>query len=601
MTRQGEEIVEVETSIGDNSGEIQANDELEPSINKKNSRERQEDEPWINENSREREQIEGFKPSIIENSREREEFKAVQPCINKKSRAIPDTEEIKPSINVNSREMEIKKVEPLSIQIRERDKTQEVGPSTTKVQTVEPAITDEIVPVNDANEVKQQAKIVEQKNDLRYRQFKAVTNGKNNTCIFKMQGEDNIITTASVGPYHSSAAAPHITNHKKGQIVEYLVERQGLDKQQFLDWALQNEDDIRSCYENDLFRIKLESDEFGNMLLDDGCLVLFAIFHLRSSRHIDKRPSRLAKDDSSKTQYLSVTADIALYMRELKIDLLKLDNQIPFSVVDKLYKLLQNTLFKDIDGDIREMALSCFDDIMPGRSGTKVSNALPKQVHHLLHLFHWSRIPSSKYQVQTSSFVDNELEAELPSASELRESATLCWKSPPGSSLEVSFHRSIFRIGAVNISIPAVHICGYSETIFRNLMSFEQSYMRASFSVTVYSICMARLLQNIDDAKILRGKRILAHSPKTDQEIVDLFRKLSEDYKNKCLPEDFIKLKKDVATHHNKCLYQKCGGMMIQFCPNGWIVISVLAAIILFSVTVTSGILSMIRFHHHLT
>ncbi|KAM0831090.1 hypothetical protein ACQ4PT_065775 [Festuca glaucescens] len=395
-----------------------------------------------------------------------------------------------------------------------------------------------------------------------------------------------------------TAQQPIITEAKKSAIVLFLAERHMLNISQFLSWVKGDQvANARSYYEKDSI-VMHDAGDFAEMLLLDGCLVLFAIFLLSSSlpRPIDRQLSKMAREPTHGEEFVKMSADILFNIKQLRLDLLMLDNQIPFFVVKHLHNKLRTSLFRGIDDSIEKMAISCFDDIHP-KGSYKANGRNPGISCHLLDLFHRSRSPDGKYLVRSPNLLDEEPKSHLPSATDLRESATLFKKKSAGSPLDLSFHRSWFGMSGV-MRIPALYLHDDSELIFRNLIAFEQRHLKCSLSVTSYSICMARLLQSETDAKLLRKNRILAHTDKSDQEIVDFFKKLSGDYKDTFMPSDLRKLYKDVATHHDSQLARICGGIMLQYFPTPWITISIIGGAIIFFATIANNIHSVYRYYH---
>lgn len=490
------------------------------------------------------------------------------------------------------------------------------------------------------------AREVESSTPKYFSRFDALDNSKHPS-IFNICGQPNTIAVVTIGPYHhpanvrqlitngpdmnsQPAKKPDDTNHnrssvpkqqpkimksnssgssqtsrqpiiteaKKSAIVLFLETHHELDISQFLGWVRgERVAYARSCYEKDSFDMADDGD-FAQMLLLDGCLVLFAIFLLSSSlpRPINRKPSKMADDSPNREQFVNMCADILFNIKQLRLDLLMLDNQIPFFVVRHLHNQLQKSLFEGIDHSIEEMAISCFEDIHP-KCNYKVDGKIPETSCHLLDLFHWTRSPSGKYKVKRSNFLPKDPNSHLPSATDLRESATLFKKKSSGSPLDLSFDCTWFRMRGV-MRIPALYLHDDSELMFRNLIAFEQRHLKCGLSVTSYSICMAQLLQSETDAKLLRKNRILAHTNKSDQEIVDFFKKLSGDYKGTFMPSDLRKLYNDVAEHHDSKLARICGGIMLQYFPNPWITISIACGVILFLATLANNIHSMYRYYH---
>lgn len=410
------------------------------------------------------------------------------------------------------------------------------------------------------------------------------------------------VIVAAVGPYHHQSpesAPPLITHAKKCAIVRFLAHQEfGLDTVDFLRWARNNEARARGCYERD--SLQMGTEELAEMLLLDGCLVLFAVFLLRSSVCEDRRPRQLAHSSQQKDVFIYLSADISLHMKQTRLDLLLLGNQIPFFVLTELHRRLKHTFFRGIQHSIQKLALSCFDDIRPSRS-PKQQEGEAETVHHLLHLFHWSRVPRGKHAVDTTSILLDDPETSLPCATWFEDSLTSFSKhaapGPGSSSLDVVFERKMFGARAV-LRVPALHIHGYSELLFRNLIAFEQRHLRCGLGVTAYCICMAQLLQGEDDAKLLRKSGILAHTHETDKKIVDLFRALAGEYRDTFYSRDMLDLCKTVAAHHRttgakaiKCLVLRC------FPRQSVTFFVILGALISFA-TVINTIYSVKRYYH---
>jgi hypothetical protein len=404
------------------------------------------------------------------------------------------------------------------------------------------------------------------------------------------------IIVAPVGPYHHHQSA-FITRAKKCAIVKFLA-RFGLDTVDFLRWAVNNEARARGCY--DRGTVTMNSEQLAEILLLDGCLVLFAVFLLRSSVREDRQPAALARSEEHREVFTYLSADISLHMKQTRLDLLLLGNQIPFFVLAELHRRLSGTFFKGIHHGIEELALSCFNDIRPSPSGFIKKDGDAGTVHHLLHLFHWSRVPRGKHAIDTSSILLDDPETNLPCATWFEDSLTRFSKhaaAPGSSSLDVVFERNMFGVRGV-LRVPALHIHGYSELVFRNLIAFEQRHLRCGLGVTAYCFCMARLLQGEDDAKLLRKSGILAHTHETDKEIVDLFKGLADEYRDTFYSGDLLDLCKAVAAHHRTAAARAVKCVVLQCFPKQSVTFFVILAALISIATLLNTIYSVIRFYH---
>lgn len=436
----------------------------------------------------------------------------------------------------------------------------------------------------------------------------------------------DVVVVAAVGPYHllsPPAPAALITRTKKCGIVVFLARRFGLDAADFLGWARRNEARVRGCYERDSLAAAVSVD-LAEMLLLDGCVVLFAVFLLRTSVCEDQRPSKLAREVVHGREFIYLSADISLHMKETKIDLLMLHNQIPFFVLAELHRRLKDTLFKNINHSLEELALSCFDDIHPSSfrcrrvrdahggamvvaaaaaSASAANNQFPPRIHHLLHLFHWSRVPMRKHQVGIASIVPKEPERHLPCATELEESLVRFRKQPPraagcgGSALDISFQRRMLGVCG-EMSMPELCVHKYSDCVFRNLIAFEQNYVRCDLGVTAYCLCMARLLQSEADVKVLRKRGVLVHTQRTDREIVEFFRDMRDEYGDTLMPEDLLALCRDVGAHRRSKARGVVKGILLQCFPRQTVTFFVIFGAVISIATLINTVHTMYRYYH---
>ncbi|XP_015696279.1 uncharacterized protein LOC107304877 [Oryza brachyantha] len=407
--------------------------------------------------------------------------------------------------------------------------------------------------------------------------------------------DDDQVVVAAVGPYHRCSATaqpqPLITYANKCGIVRYLT-RFNLDVEGFLKWAKDKEGPARLCYERDSFQ--MSSQEFAEMLLLDGCLLLFAVFLIRPSIREDKLPAKLARDEEHGKEFRDLSADISFHMQQTRLDLLLLHNQIPFFVLTELHRRLKDTFFAGITRSFEQLALSCFQDVHPfglkegEMSPTPMATAngnagwFPPTVHHLLHLFHWSLVPRDKHAVDTDSIPPREPESHLPSATELEESFT------------------VFTKQKKNDAMGSSSSCCFDITFESSKLHTGGSHLRCGHGVTAYAICMARLLQIDADARLLRNSGILPYTQRTDKEIVDMFRLLVDDCRNTCVPNDLLKLCNDVAAHHQSTGVRVLKGFVMQCFPRQTVTFFVIFAAIISFATLINTVHSMYRYYHPL-
>nr|CAD1831687.1 unnamed protein product [Ananas comosus var. bracteatus] len=408
--------------------------------------------------------------------------------------------------------------------------------------------------------------------------------------ISEMHIEHRPVKAVAIGPYHRGDKVL-FTNVDKWRVVRIIAKWYAIDPMGYLTRMKEKEADARMYYSADLSEFNSES--FLELLLVDACFILFVI-----STFEDYADGSWSKGEDG-TEYLNLLMDVKVNAKQIKLDLLMLENQIPFFAIEELLKASTNqaNFEKNL---IESQALLFFDDIYPRRDRDKgIRDADSPRFHHLLHLFHWSRVPRGKYEFGAASllFRRTDLTLGIPSATELRQSATRFRKEASGSFLDITFENcGVMKVCGV-VKIPTLHILDYSSTIFHNLVAFEKQYKGSGRCVVAYSACMAHLLQSKEDVKLLRKSGILANTNVNDIDAVNLFASLSEEIGGSLMPDDLHALYSQVTKHHRQWRSRWYGETTLQYCPNLWITISVIGALLLFLLTAVQTVYSVLSYY----
>nr|CAD1824408.1 unnamed protein product [Ananas comosus var. bracteatus] len=232
-------------------------------------------------------------------------------------------------------------------------------------------------------------------------------------------------------------------------------------------------------------------------------------------------------------------AGILSHKEKIMLDLLILDNQIPFFVIEELFMELH---LKKL---LYEYALEFFKTIHP-RS---------------------TQVPENK---------DNELRLDdvfweyyMPTAMKLRKSATVLFeKNISGTALDITFRkrRLITTVGVINI--PHLHIHEYSSRIFHNLIAFEMQRPSSDRRTMAFSVIMQNLLQSEEDVKLLRRRGILANTCMTDYKIVNFFKSLRLLIKNDDMPIDVYAFCRQVLSYHKGRMSRFYANAIFKYLPN---------------------------------
>nr|CAD1831545.1 unnamed protein product [Ananas comosus var. bracteatus] len=274
----------------------------------------------------------------------------------------------------------------------------------------------------------------------------------------------------AIGPYHRDCNNQlKFNDDYKLEITRFMAKYCSLDTKMFLKEMEENEEAVRSCYNKDLS--EWSSTEFQMMLLLDSSFILFMM---------DGFCTRNLEPDYHYVEYMALLLDVREHSEPIKLDLLTVDNQIPFFAI--------------------EILLDCF----------------------------------------------------LKTAASLYD---------------------------------------YSKPIFRNLIAFEATPTNSVLCFTAYMACMSCILQREDDVKLLRERGIVASTSYKDVDIVKFFEELNKEVEGVEMPDTLSKLYTNVRDHHNSQISKWWGNFMLQYCPNFWVGLSLVTAILIFTLFISSGLI----------
>jgi len=184
----------------------------------------------------------------------------------------------------------------------------------------------------------------------------------------------------------------------------------------------------------------------------------------------------VARAASINRDYFILHKAVAQHADDIKLDMLVLENQVPLAAVRLLAASCSGLRLRH---SVEELVLGCFDDICPKR--TRCAGDAAGEFHHVLHLFHWSRVPKDKYCVLSTPRkllkIKKESERLFPCAMELWRLAV--WFRQTSSSrcgdLDMGFWRHPASPAAV-MSVPCFHVHEYSAAVLHNLVAFEKHF-----------------------------------------------------------------------------------------------------------------------------
>ncbi|KAI6680218.1 hypothetical protein NL676_034099 [Syzygium grande] len=309
----------------------------------------------------------------------------------------------------------------------------------------------------------------------------------------------------SIGPYHRGRPQVLAFEKLKPLFLQSFLRRMDSDSDLDLNSdsdsklmrlariVAHQESSVRSSSVRTLYseHVDMTRAEFVQMMLLDGC---FVVELLRTFRGDDATP-----DDP----ILSRPQIIPPLIR----DLLKLENQIPYSLLQSLFDASGSQNLTGAEDSLAILALKLFDQAYP-RSIDRLKSCLKPGYEHLLDLFHSTLKPTSPPK-KADSFLDISSRKPVPRKPfvPFEDFVATVLKSPV-------------------LEIPDIAINDFMTTVLINCVSLEQCRAYGSKYMTDYVCFMHCLIKQPKDVSLLRSDGIIAPFSHDDQYVADLFDKL---------------------------------------------------------------------------
>ncbi|XVF57193.1 hypothetical protein PTKIN_Ptkin06aG0184500 [Pterospermum kingtungense] len=334
------------------------------------------------------------------------------------------------------------------------------------------------------------------------------------------------------------------------------------------------ENSARSSYAGTL---SMSSAEFVAMMVLDGLFVVELLRKFWEYRSKDQENDDLFKQNLN----LTIIAQ----------DLLLLENQLPFSVLDCFFKKI-----KPSGEPLDVMAIHFFSKMVPelkfprlqrpNHEGRKANH----DIKHLLGLVH-DRCLSSPQTSDTSrgAAVNSHDFTFIRSATELSEVGIRFKKREGNSLFDVKFVRG-------QLHIPTLIVDHDTERIFRNLIAYEQ--LNHGSTIMDYARSMDCLINYADDVALLSNCGIIDNRLGTREEVANMFNKLNDYVHFSGANFYYSELFHDVNERYNRLLnrWKVKLRQTYFYTPWDWVLTSIAAASILLILTLVQTIFSVLAY-----
>ncbi|CAL9247321.1 unnamed protein product [Arabidopsis halleri] len=354
--------------------------------------------------------------------------------------------------------------------------------------------------------------------------------GQESCCIFRvpesfvaMNPEAYKPKVVSIGPYHYGENHLKMIQQHKFRFLHLFLDKakkNGVDELALLKAVMDLEEEIRKSYSEDLGE---SSEKLVYMMILDGCFIL--MLFLIVSRTIDLSEEK------------DPIFTIPWILSSIQSDLLLLENQVPFFVLQTLF--VESKI--GLSSDLNRMAFHFFKSSID-KQGSYWEKHRDFKAKHLLDLIRETFLPNirSVGESETTSSPHVQLHEGnsgkvlssdstgvplILSAKRLRLQGI---KFRPRRSEEDSILDIILKKN--RLQIPLLRFDGFISSFFLNCVAFEQFYTDSSNELTSYIVFMGCLLNDEEDVTFLRNdKLIIENHFGSNNEVSEFFKTISKD------------------------------------------------------------------------
>ncbi|KAM7490177.1 hypothetical protein LguiA_033098 [Lonicera macranthoides] len=294
----------------------------------------------------------------------------------------------------------------------------------------------------------------------------------------------------SIGPFHHGDERFRSMEVFKKRYFKKVVRRDGgAHLKNYIEFLKCCEASIRQCYSE---IIEMDSDEFVTMMLVDGC---FIIELLLRTYYTDFRDA-----DHS---ILSATR----LFNDIYRDLILLENQIPFFVLEGIFNLAM-TDFKP--HPLRDLTLNFF----------KNYNVQQKSPPDFISIKHFTDLililhrPKSQREVKEFKYTS--------SATKLNEAGVKFTAGSSNCLLDIKFSDGV-------LEIPCITLYDNTESLIRNLMALELCHYPGDSYMIDYFFFMDFLLNTPNDVDLLSQNGIIENWLGDSKQAADLFNNINKN------------------------------------------------------------------------
>jgi hypothetical protein len=363
----------------------------------------------------------------------------------------------------------------------------------------------------------------------------------------------------SIGPIHHGKKRFQTMEKHKLRYFKSFIQEYEINLEDLVSTIREMEDSIRRCY---VETIQLESHDFVKMIMLDTSFILDLFLKCKCGGWTTDDPMFVEK-------WL-----LGMVWREL----LFLENQLPFFVIEKLYHLALPSLSDPIS--LIQLTFEFFE-------GLNIHNKSPNvEIQHftdLLRIFQLpppNKLPARVTKVLISKY----------SATQLYE-AGVQFKMVPNPSkclLDLKFKKGV-------LEIPLLEFKDGTEARIRNILALEQCDNRCDLYITDFYLLLDHLINTTKDVDLLSDNGIVVNYLGDSNAVASMINNLSKGIFRKDMNSDFYRISKDLNEYCEEPSHRWQAILRHQYFSTPWRMASTIIAVILLVLTLIETVCSILQ------
>ncbi|GLU11450.1 hypothetical protein SLE2022_281920 [Rubroshorea leprosula] len=255
-------------------------------------------------------------------------------------------------------------------------------------------------------------------------------------------------------------------------------------------------------------------------------------------------------------------------------DLFLLENQIPWFVLELLFA---RTRVSGSKTTLVELAIGFFGSAF-SQDQLQIPVELLSNSSKIVHLIDLARRCLGYSSERGVNVLQLQCRNTIPSATRLKEAGVKIKKAQSRDILDVKFNKD-----EGVLEIPSLLINPSTETIFRNLISFEQCSSFCIMRVTCYAMLLDSLVDNSDDVDLMSRAGIFGNWLNPEEAAKLLNRMRNGTYTDVFL---YAQLCEDVNAYCSRWWPKWRASLVHNYFTKPWAIVSVIFAIIVLLFTI---------------